>query len=369
VRPDVIVVGLGSMGAAAAAELARRGVRVLGLDRFTPPHGRGEHAGGSRIIRLAYSEGEAYVPLLRRAYELWRDLGDDLLLTTGGLNLGRPDSATVAGALASARRHGLAHELLDPAEIHRRFPAVTPADDEVALYEEVAGIVRPERAIATWLENAASSGAELRFDAPVTGWRATADGDVTVEVAGEEITTARLVLSPGPWAGELLGEASAIVPLRVESRLQHYWTAEPAADPRAVWIWEPADAAVAYGIPALDGVVKAAFHHVGPPAGADPVAAGPTPEDRQALVDWLAPRMPGLAAARYEGAKPCLYTISPDEHFVLGLHPASPSVAVAAGFSGHGFKFAPVVGEILADLAQAGDTSHAIDTFAPDRPC
>lgn len=368
-RPDVIVVGLGSMGAATAAELAKRGVRVLGLDRFAPPHGRGEHAGGSRIIRLAYAEGEAYVPLLRRAYELWRDLGDDLLATTGGLNLGRRDSATVAGALASAEAHGLAHELLDADEVRRRFPAITPADDEVALYEEVAGIVRPEKAIERWLRDAREAGAELRFDAPVTGWRASEDGDVTVEVGGEQVTAARLVLSPGPWAGELLGEASAIVPLHVESRLQHYWTAEPAADPRSVWIWEPAAAPVAYGIPAFDGLVKAAFHHVGPPAGADPRAADPTPEDRQALLDWLAPRIPALAKARYEGAKPCLYTISPDEHFVLGPHPASPSVAVAAGFSGHGFKFAPVVGEILADLAQAGQTRHDIGTFAPDRPC
>jgi sarcosine oxidase len=365
VRPDVIVVGLGSMGAAAAAELARRGVRVLGLDRFTPPHGRGEHAGGSRIIRLAYAEGEAYVPLLRRAYELWLDLGGDLLTTTGGLNLGRPDSATVSGALASARKHGLAHELLDAAEVRRRFPVFTPADDEVALYEEVAGVVRPERAIDTWLREARAAGADLRFDAPVTGWRTAPDGDVTVDVGGEEITAARLVLAPGPWAGELLGEA--VTPLRVESRLQHYWAASPQADPRAVWIWEPPADEVAYGIPAFDGVVKAAFHHVGAPADGDKGAPDATPADLAALTGWLAARMPALTDARYEGAKPCLYTITPDEDFVLGPHPASANVSVAAGFSGHGFKFAPVVGEILADLAESGATRHPIAPFAPDR--
>jgi sarcosine oxidase len=365
VRPDVIVVGLGSMGAAAVAELARRGVRVLGLDRFTPPHGRGEHAGGSRIIRLAYAEGEAYVPLLRRAYELWGALGGGLLTTTGGLNLGRPDSATVSGALESARTHGLAHELLDAAEVRRRFPAFQPPDDEVAVYEEVAGVVRPEAAIARWLGEAAADGAELRFAAPVTGWRASPGGDVTVDVGGAEVTAARLVLCPGPWAGELLGEA--VTPVRVESRVQHYWAATPETDTRAVWIWEPGDAPVAYGIPAFDGVVKAAFHHVGAATDGERGAPDAAPAAVEAITAWLERRMPALARGRYLHAKPCLYTITPDEHFLLGPHPAAPSVSVAAGFSGHGFKFAPVIGEVLADLAQTGSTPHPIGPFAPDR--
>lgn len=382
-RPDVVVVGLGTMGAAAAYHLATRGVRVAGFDRFRPPHGHGEHAGGSRIIRQAYAEGRAYVPLVRRAYELWAELGQaagtELLTLTGGLMLGRADSAQVSGALASAVAYGLDHELLDAAEIRRRFPAFAPADDEVGVYEPAAGIVRPEATIAAHLKLAEQAGARLRFGAAVTGWRATADG-VEVTVDGTTVSAAHLVLCPGPWAGEVL--RSAGVPLRVESRLQHYWAppAEFAVGACPIWIWEPTGEQVAYGLPAfappadlpgagpgVGAVAKAAFHSGSRPAEADGGAPPATPDDLAAIVDWLRTRLPSLADARYIGAKPCLYTMTPDEDFVLGHHPRAAGVTVAAGFSGHGFKFAPVIGEILADLATTGSTSHDIAAFAPGR--
>lgn len=371
-RPDVIVVGLGSMGAATAYHLAARGVRVLGLDRFTPPHGRGAHAGGSRIIRMAYAEGAGYVPLLRRAYKLWRDLeaaaGTRLLTPTGGLMLGAPDSQTVAGALASAKAHGLGHEMLDAGQVRRRFPQFTPAEGEVALYEEVAGLVRPEHAIETHLRLASRAGAHLRYGVPVIGWEATRDG-VAVKTADGRCEADRLVLCPGAWAPELLADLA--VPLLVQRRVQHYWRApgeqyEPDRFP--VWIWEYASGRAAYGLPTVDDAgAKAALHHGDEPADPHIGAGEATPDEVRAMREWLGPRLPGLAHADWLGGKPCLYTLTPDEHFVLGRHPRHDNVSVAAGFSGHGFKFAPVVGEILADLALGGATEHPIALFAPQR--
>jgi sarcosine oxidase len=379
--PDVIVVGLGSMGAAAAYHLAERGVRVVGMDRFTPPHARGSHTGGSRIIRLAYAEGDAYVPLLRRAYQLWEAVeaaaGTGLLTRTGGLMLGAPDSGTVAGALQSARAHGLAHELLDAVEIRRRFPAFAPVDPEVGLYEEVAGIVRPEAAVDSLLRLAAQAGADLRYGVRVTGWRATGSG-VEVQTRAGPLTADRLVLCPGGWATGLLADLP--VPFRVERRVQHYWAppgAEFDPDRSPIWIWESGTGVAAYGIPTLDPppgdplagrpVTKAAFHSGDEPADAEAGATEVRPGEERGIVEWLAGRLPGLAASRWIGGKPCLYTLTPDGHFVVGRHPRHDPVSVAAGFSGHGFKFVPVIGEILADLAERGVTDHPIDLFAPDR--
>jgi sarcosine oxidase len=383
--PDVIVVGLGSMGAAAAYYLAERGVRVLGIDRFTPPHGRGAHAGGSRIIRLAYAEGAAYVPLLRRAYELWSGVeaagGVRLLTRTGGLMLGRPDSDLVAGALESARVYGLGHELLDAAEIRRRHPAFAPADDEVGVYEEVAGVVRPEAATDALLRMAAQAGADLRYGTAVTGWHPTATG-VEVRTVDGPLAADRLVLCPGGWAPRLAADLG--VPFRVERRVQHYWAPpgpEFGSDRCPAWIWV-GSGATAYGAPALDPppgdplatgpaaggpVVKAAFHTGDEPADAEAGAAPVSPGEQRHLRDWLSDRLPALAAGRWLGGKPCLCTLTPDGHFVVGRHPRHEAVTVAVGFSGHGFKFVPVIGEVLADLAERGATDHPVGPFAPGR--
>jgi sarcosine oxidase len=369
---DVIVVGLGTMGAAAAHELARRGVGVLGLDRFAPPHDRGAHAGGSRIIRAAYMEGSEYVPLVRRAYQLWREVEElaevRLLQVNGLLMIGTPDSTAVAGALASARAHDVEVELFDADRIRRRYPQFVPAEHEVGLYEPGAGMIRPELAVSAYLRLAAAAGARLRTDVPVTGWQADDDG-VTVSLGDEQVHADRLILAPGAWAPELL---ALRIPLRVERRVQHYWrSAGPpdAYDPGRfpAWIWEFEPGFCAYGLPAVDHEIKAAMHDGNETVDPDQPPEPVRPAEIELMRAWLAARMPDLAAGGWLGAKPCLYTLTPDEHFVLGQHPSSARVAVACGFSGHGFKFAPVVGEVLADLTMRGHTEHPIRLFDPAR--
>lgn len=365
---DVIVLGLGSMGSAAAYHLAARGLRVVGLDRFTPPHTRGAHAGGSRIIRMTYAEGAAYVPLLHRAYAAWREIeetsGEQLVTRTGGMNLGLPGSATVAGALTSAREHGLEHEVLDAAAIRKRFPAFTPADDEIAVFDVAAGIVTPERAIGTLLDLARREGADLRFGTAAASWESTRDGVAVTLADGSVLHADRLVIAPGGWAPGLFD-----LPLHVQRRVQHYWDPGAGFDPAEfpVWIWEDAAGTVAYGMPAFgpEGLVKAAFHSSEEAADADLGADPPRPGEEQAVRDWLGPRIPGIATSGYAGGKQCLYTMTPDEHFVIG--PVAEHVVAACGFSGHGFKFVPVVGEIVADLVTAQIPAYDLSLFSPTR--
>lgn len=369
--PDVIVIGLGSMGSAAAYHLADRGAVVVGLDRFTPPHTRGSHSGGTRIIRMTYAEGPAYVPLLRRAYALWDQLseaaGTPLVTPTGGLFLGPAQSPTVAGAVRSAREHGLDYSLLTADEVRRQFPAFTPAEDELAVFDPAAGIVTPEPAISSLLDLASRAGADLRFGCGVASWKASSS-EVTVTLDdGSVLSADRLVVAPGGWAGGLLG-----LPIDVQRRVQHYWSAPGAAyAPGAfpVWIWEDAAGVAGYGMPAFgpDGSLKAAFHHADDPVSPVDGASPARPGEELAVREWLADRIPGLANAPYAGARECLYAMTPDENFVIGRHPSSDRVSIAAGFSGHGFKFVPVVGEILADLSTGVAPSYDLSLFSPSR--
>lgn len=227
---DVIVIGLGGMGSAAAYHLARRGKRVLGLERFHPAHALGASHGGSRIYRQSYAEGSGYVPLLLRSRELWHELaadcGQEVFTTTGGLVIGPPDSPMVSGSIRSARDWGLAHEMLDSAEVRRRFPTFTPAEDEVAFYEREAGVARPELTVSAHLDLAARHKADLRFEEPVRSWRIDAPGNVSVTTANGTYLADRLVIAPGAWASRLLQGID--VPVHVERRVM-YWFAPGAA--------------------------------------------------------------------------------------------------------------------------------------------
>ena len=372
---DVIVVGLGTMGSAAAWRLSARGYSVLGVDRYVPPHALGSAHGRSRIIRTAYMEDPAYVPLVRRSFELWRDLeattGGELLTPTSLLMIGRLDGDAVAGSLASARAHGLPYELLDAAEVRCRFPIFQPDDDLAAFYEEAAGVLNPEACIAACLDAAATSGAELRYGEQVLRWDRDNDSVRMRTQTGEQAATS-LILTTGAWASQLLPEIESI--LSVERQVLHWF--EPTVDIEAfspdrvpVYLWEPRIGPVIYGFPALDGPLggaKVGIHHGGIPTTADSLDRTVHEADIKAVRSCLGNRIPTLNGRWLEGAV-CMYTNTPDMDFVIGPHPASAGVYIAAGFSGHGFKFAPVVGEILADLVTNGGTHFPIEPFSPAR--
>lgn len=376
---DVIVLGLGGMGSAAVCHLAARGQRVLGLEQFAPPHDRGSSHGRTRVIRQAYFEHPAYVPLLLRAYELWRqlerDTGEQLLLLPGGLMMGTETSEVVAGTLRSAREHGLPHEVLDTGDIRRRYPLFRVPDQTVGVFEKAAGLVFCERAITVHLSMARRAGAELRFHEPVIEWKATSDGGgVIVRTEAGTYSASQLVITPGPWAPRLLHEMA--VPFVVERQVL-YWF-QPMCDIDAfapdrfpVYIWQRPDGATPYGFPAIDGAeggVKIAFYRKTNSEPCTPetvdrrVRDDDVAEMRGAMREFL-PALDGELVA----ATTCLYTLTPDLDFVIGEHPEFPQVKVAAGFSGHGFKFCSVVGEILANLVTTGRAGHEIDLFHPGR--
>ncbi|HEY0738061.1 MAG TPA: N-methyl-L-tryptophan oxidase [Herpetosiphonaceae bacterium] len=351
---DVIVLGLGGMGSAAAYTLAARGLRVLGIEQFTPAHDRGSSHGGTRIIREAYFEDPAYVPLVQRAYTLWRSLeqatGRKLLQITGGLMIGQPDSELVTGAIASARIHQLEHTVLSADESRRRFPMFALEPEDVAVYEPRAGLVRPEECVSAHLELAARSGAELHFEERVLSWTAD-DNGVAVETAQGRYTAGNLVITAGPWIGELVRELGP--QLQVE-RVPVYWFEprnaalfEPERCP--IYIWQRDDVGFFYGFPRIDQQVKIARHYGGQITTAESIDREVHPNEFAEMRAIVARFIPELAGTLIK-TNVCMYTNSPDLHFVIDRHPQHANVAVAGGFSGHGFKFCPVIGELLADL-------------------
>ncbi|MBA2535762.1 MAG: N-methyl-L-tryptophan oxidase [Rubrobacter sp.] len=373
---DVIVAGLGGMGSSAAYHLAGRGRRVLGLERYAPAHDRGSSHGQSRIIRLAYSENPAYVPLVIRAYELWeqleRETGENLMTITGGLMIGPPGTKFFEGSKESAEKYDLPYEVLDAAGLKRRYPVFEPTPDTVALFEEKAGFVRPEASVKAHLDRAASLGADLRFGEEILSWEPTQAG-VRVETASGTYEAERLVISAGAWAPKLLADLG--LPLEVTRQILFWFDPVGGVEPFLsnrfpIFIWEPEDGNSFYAIPAHDGPrggVKVAFFRAdGRPADPETIDREVHDDEVEFIRGYLARYVPSLDGD-FLHAKTCMYTNTPDEHFVISTHPEYPQVAIAAGFSGHGYKFCSVVGEILADLATDGESRHPIDLFSPAR--
>jgi sarcosine oxidase len=368
---DVIVIGLGGMGSAAAFHLAKRGRRTLGLDAYGRGHKNGSSHGTTRIIREAYFESPEYVPLVQRAYALWRELeaqsGRRLLTITGGLNIGAPDSEFVVGSRASAIQHHLPYEELSPSAVAARFPGFRLSDDLVAVYEPHAGILQPEECVFAHLDLAAAFGAEIHHNEPVRRW--TADGDgVRVETDAGTYTADRLVIAAGPWASEVLSDLR--LPLEVWRIVNVHFA--PTAPERfgpeqcPVYLMQVPEGDY-YGFPSLPGEgMKIGRHEIGEVTTPRTIRRDVDPGEIAMLRALLDRYLPG-ASGDVLWTLTCMYTNTPDRHFVLDTHPAHPNVVYGCGFSGHGLKFASAIGEVLADLATDGTTRHDIRFLSASR--
>ena len=370
---DAVVAGLGGMGSAALAHCARTGRRVLGVEQFEQLHALGSSTGKTRIIRQAYFEDAAYVPLLLRAYELWRELeeltGEHVMRLTGLLMAGKPQSEVISGSMHAARAYDLPVEYWDAAQIRARFPQLLPRGDEVGVYEREGGVVFPERAIRAHLALAARRGAQMRFGTSLVRWNGEDEG-VSLELSGGEVVRTRaLILTLGPWFGAAMREAG--MPLEIQRNVQAWFapsTAAYGADVFPAFLVERDSLpAPLYGFPDFGDGVKAAFHGLGETTDPDRLDREIDPERdvepiARALEDW----MPG-AAATYREGKACMYSLTPDRNFVIDRHPADARVVLCGGFSGHGFKFACVAGEIAAHLALHGRTPHEIGFLSAAR--
>ncbi|HEY7604375.1 MAG TPA: N-methyl-L-tryptophan oxidase [Gaiellaceae bacterium] len=366
---DVVVVGVGGFGSAALFHLARSGRRVLGIERFGVPNERGSSHGVTRIIRLAYYEHPSYVPLLRRAYELWRELeaaaGEQLLHVTGSVDAGARDSFVFEGSLRSCLQHGLEHEVLDAAEVNRRFPGYRLPAESASVFQPDGGFLLPERCIVAHVDAARRLGAAVRTNERVLEWESTGGGvRVTTDRAAYEAE--RLVLAAGAWEGELTG-----LPVEAERQVLAW------LDPLTPELFSPerfpvfnliVDEGRYYGFPVygIPGFKLGRYHHLEEQGDPDELDCEPSERDEQVL-RAVAERYFPEGAGPTSSLKTCLFENTPDEHFLLGLHPDHENVVVAGGGSGHGFKFASVIGEIVAQLARGDSPSLDIGLLSPKR--
>lgn len=369
---DAIVIGMGGMGSATAYQLARRGLKVLGLEKHSLLHDMGSSHGLTRIIRLPYYEHPAYVPLLFRAYELWRQLenltGERILFVTGGIDAGPENGRIVQGSLAACKEHSLRHEVLDAGQLHERFPGACLSKDMVAVYSPDSGFVLSERAIALYTRLALDLGAEVHAREPVVGWEVRPDS-IIVRTDVSTYSASRLIVSAGAWTPKLMPSLSKV--LQPERQVL-IWTR-----PRRPEIFQLGAFPIFnlqspeghfYGFPVYDfpGFKIGRYHHRNEKVDPDTMDRECHPEDEAVLREGILRYFPEANGPTL-ALKVCLFTNTPDEHFILDAHPESDRVFIAAGFSGHGFKFCSVVGEIMAELATSGETRHNLDLFRLNR--
>jgi sarcosine oxidase len=369
---DVAVIGLGAMGAGTAWQLARRGLTVIGFDAFRPPHEMGSSHGRSRIIREAYFENPVYVPLVQRAYGLWQELEaarhERLLTICGGVMIGDPSGPLVAGARESARQHGLPVEEWSSADISTRIAAIRPGAGMIGLFEPRAGVLSPERGVQAMLDEATAFGADLRFDTPVTAV-ASGNGTVTIETQTDGPTSAKVaVCAPGGWLPALLPDLA--LPLTIERAVQ-YWF-RPADDDRfaparfPIFLLETPDDRFLYGLPDQGNGLKLAEHHGGQLSSRDDVIRRVDVDEAHRFRAFVETYFPTLPEGPVESSV-CTYTNTPDGHFVLDRHPAQANVYLVSACSGHGFKFAPAIGELVADTVTGREPRVDTRFFRIDR--
>lgn len=369
---EVAVIGLGSVGSLALWELARRGVSALGIEQFQPGHANGAGHGESKIFRSAYAEGSEYVPLLRAALPLWRELeeetGRPLLTMNGGLMIGELDSPFIAGVLRSAREHGLIHEVLDREATERRFPQLRLRDGEHVVWEPRAGVLRPELAVVAATDRARALGARVVSHTRVESVVDLGDR-VEIRAGGHIYRAEQAVLGVGAWFGGLF--PSQQLPFWVERQVQAWF---PVEDPS---IYHPERFGIfsrvvgeglnLYGFPTLDGrTIKVAFHHGGDRTAIDELDREAHPSDIEPLAEVATAGLRGLSPVPVR-TQVCMYINTPDDHFVIGELPDAPRIKLIGPMASHGFKFAPVIGAIAADLVTRGRTEHPIGLFEPGR--
>jgi sarcosine oxidase len=378
-RYDALVLGLGAMGSAALYQLAKRGARVLGIDRYAPPHDFGSTHGDTRITRLAIGEGAYYTPLVQRSHEIWREIeretGASLLTRNGGLIISSENKTALthvdaffANTVAAAEEYGIAHERLDAAEIRRRFPAFAVKDDEFGYYEPEAGFVRPEACVRAQLELARKHGAEIHANEEALGFDWTPDGvSVTTDKACHAAD--RLIVAAGAWLPGLLGaEYSAL--FKVYRQAQFWFEVEGdsapfRADRFPIFIWELQRTRQGiYGFPVIDGArsIKIATEQYAATVEPDEVAEVMPDEIAAMHRDLIAPWLAGVSS-RCVRAAACLYTVTPDFGFVIDFHPDSDRIILASPCSGHGFKHSAAIGEALADMAQGRESPFDLAPF------
>ena len=372
---DVIVVGLGAHGSAAAASLSRRGLKVFGFDAHLMLHAVGSSHGESRIIREVYAEHPDYVPLIQQSYTIWKRLESEsrrpvkLMHKTGGISIGRPQARSIIGIQKSARVHNLELEILDPDEIHRRWPQLCPRDEMIGAYDDNAGVLFPEACVQAQLDDALKHGALLRFGDAVYRWHPDGDG---VKVYTEDLvfSAAKLVFAAGAWNGALVSKLN--LPLKIERQVLFWFEPasspelfKPARFPNASWEWSPGKAL--YCQADFGRGVKTAFHHNGEMLDdVDDLDREVRASDERDLRDAISDIMPQLGG-RTRRSIVCMYTNTPDMHFLIDRHPGHPNVIISSACSGHGFKFSPAVGETIADLATGTQPAYDISLFGIDR--
>ncbi|HEU4344406.1 MAG TPA: N-methyl-L-tryptophan oxidase [Candidatus Binatia bacterium] len=383
---DTIVCGLGAMGSAAVYQLAKRGNKVLGLDRFSPPHANGSSHGESRIIRQAIGEGEAYVPLVLRSYQLWREIenatGRELLTITGGLTLESQNSEGVLHgrrdfldqAIRCAETFNIRHEILETADLRKRYPqfAVT---DERAYLEYETGFLRPELCIEAQLHLARKHGAEVQTNETIVSVGARADCGVTVKTSRGAYSAEKVIITAGPWIARFLPPAYA--PLFKVHRQVMYWfdiredcrsTFAPPAFPIFIWIFAQGGEFGFYGFPTLDGkTIKIATEQFTMTTNPDHVQRPVSMEEEQSMYkDYVQGRLPGISD-RCAAAASCLYTTTPDSNFVIDAHPDNDRIMIASPCSGHGFKHSAAIGEAIAEQVIDGKSQIDLSSFSMKR--
>jgi len=376
---DVIVIGLGAMGSAALYQLAKRGARVAGFDRFSPPHALGSSHGDTRITRLAIGEGAHYTPLVKRSHEIWREIetetGAELLTQCGELiisSAARKSSVHVEGffqnTVEAARRFGITHELLDANAIRARFPLFNIRDDEHGYFEPEAGFVRPEACIAAELALAEKHGAAIRRNEAVTAFEPS-PGGVAVTTARGTYSADRVIVAAGAWLPEFLGGDFTRL-LRVYRQVLNWFAVDGDASRYApqnfpVFIWELADHPQGiYGFPVIDGSgLKVATEYYAETTSPDTVMRSVSPDEVAHMhARTVARNIKGLSACSTKTTV-CLYTVTPDAGFIIDRAPQSERVIIASCCSGHGFKHSPAIGEVLADMAQGRQSRFDLAPF------